>query len=62
MNVANESEGEIAQVFNGQLFHDITIVKEDEESGKKTLQKKCLAHLCGRTCGFQEKQILCLEK
>ena len=45
MNVANESEGETAQVFNGQVFHDIAIVKTDDKSGKK-LCKKSIWHIC----------------
>ena len=45
MNVVQESEGEKAQVFNGRVFHDIAIVKADEESGKK-LCKKGVWHIC----------------
>ena len=42
MNVVSESEG----WMNGQVFHDIAIVKADDESGKK-LCKKHLAHYFG---------------
>jgi hypothetical protein len=46
MNVNNESRGEKAQVFNRRMFHDIAIVKEDD-NGNKTLSNECLAYLCG---------------
>ena len=32
-------------MFNGRVFHDIAIVKADEESGKK-LCKKGVRHIC----------------
>jgi hypothetical protein len=44
MNVNSEKEGEKAQVFNGRMFHDIAIVKEDD-NGKK-LCRKSVWHIC----------------
>jgi hypothetical protein len=44
MNVNNQSEGEKAQVFNGRMFHDIAIVKEDDN--KKKLCQKSVWHIC----------------
>ena len=56
MNVANESEGEKEQVFNGRLLHDIAIVKEDEESGKK-LCRKSVWHICvDKLVGFKRSK------
>ncbi len=38
INVNNEIKGKRAQVFNGQMFHDIAILKEDNNE-KKLCQK-----------------------
>jgi hypothetical protein len=34
MNVNNKSKGKKAQVFNRRMFHDIAIVKEDNNEKK----------------------------
>jgi hypothetical protein len=61
MNVVQESEGEKAQVFNGRVFHDIAIVKADEESGKK-LCKKVVWHICvDELVGFKQSKFFTVK-
>ncbi len=56
MNIANESEGEKAQIVNGQLFHDITIVKEEQESGKKLCRKSVWHIRVDKLVGFKRSK------
>jgi hypothetical protein len=44
MNVNNKREGKKAQVLDGRMFHDIAIVKED--NNKKKLCQKSVWHIC----------------
>ncbi len=52
MNVNNQSKGEKAQVFHGWMFHDIAIVKED--NNQKKLCQKSVWHICvDKLIGFK---------
>jgi hypothetical protein len=55
MNVNNESEGKKAQLFNGQMFHDIAIMKED--NNKKKLCQKSICYICvDKLIGFKRSK------
>ena len=56
MNVVSESEGEKAQVFNGQVFYDIAIVKADDESGKKLCKKSVWHITVDELVGFKRSE------
>ena len=48
-NLNQESEGVKSDKFNGQLYHDIATVKEEDED-KKTRSKNSVAHYGRRDC------------
>jgi hypothetical protein len=55
MNVNNESKGKKAQVFNGQMFHDIASMTED--NNEKKLCRKSVWHICvDKLVGFKRSK------